>query len=238
MPSFKHSGDLGDILYALPTVKALGGGILYLDVDGGKTEPEVIKQNPRGRNKFNANGYATIRPLLLQQPYLTDVQVWQGQAVAYNLDQARRLMSDQRLNLVALWLKAFNLNPAIFNQPWLTINDPPLRLHKPMLVNRTCRYHSKYHWWAANAPALAQQAIFLGFEKEHEIFEYTFDVKIEFFKARDALHIAQLLLGSQWLIGNQSFIMAIAHGLGTPYIEESYDYAPTSVFQRENGKYI
>lgn len=33
--TFKHSGDLGDIIFALPAVRALGGGILYLDPDGG-----------------------------------------------------------------------------------------------------------------------------------------------------------------------------------------------------------
>lgn len=229
---------MGDVIYSLPTVKALGGGLLYLDIEGGKSEPEVQKQHSRGFINFTRSMYDTLYPLLKQQPYITDVQIWQGQTVDYNLDQARRLMHNQRMNLVALWLTAFNLDPSTYNQTWLTLNSPPLRLNKPILVNRTVRYHSKYHWWWGNAPALAQQGIFIGLEKEHDIFQYTYDVRIEYFKAQDALQIAQLLAGSQILVGNQSFIMSLAHGLGTPYLEEAYDYAPTSIFQRENGKYI
>ena len=31
MNSFRHSGKLGDIIYSLPAVRALGGGIFYVD---------------------------------------------------------------------------------------------------------------------------------------------------------------------------------------------------------------
>ncbi len=30
MTWFGHSGDMGDVIYALPTIKAMGGGILPL----------------------------------------------------------------------------------------------------------------------------------------------------------------------------------------------------------------
>jgi hypothetical protein len=38
---FKHSGDLGDIIFSLPTIRALGGGTLYLDPAGGQNSPLV-----------------------------------------------------------------------------------------------------------------------------------------------------------------------------------------------------
>ena len=31
MNTFRHSGKLGDIVYSLPAVRALGGGLMYLD---------------------------------------------------------------------------------------------------------------------------------------------------------------------------------------------------------------
>ena len=41
MKTFKHSGDMGDIVFSIPTVRALGGGVLYLDPDGGQ-ESRVV----------------------------------------------------------------------------------------------------------------------------------------------------------------------------------------------------
>lgn len=39
MTTFKHSGDLGDIIYSLPTIASPGGGELLLDVSGGAEDP-------------------------------------------------------------------------------------------------------------------------------------------------------------------------------------------------------
>ncbi|CAN5598580.1 hypothetical protein BH10PLA1_BH10PLA1_05760 [soil metagenome] len=37
--TFKHSGDMGDVILSLPAVRALGGGVIYLDPSGGEREP-------------------------------------------------------------------------------------------------------------------------------------------------------------------------------------------------------
>ena len=53
MPTFKHSGDLGDIIFALPAVRALGGGTLLLDPQGGASEPAVAETaHPRKRTRL------------------------------------------------------------------------------------------------------------------------------------------------------------------------------------------
>ena len=46
--TFKHSGNLGDIVYSLPTIIALGGGILYLNnrVEGMRIEKNVAGPQP------------------------------------------------------------------------------------------------------------------------------------------------------------------------------------------------
>ena len=238
MATFKHSGDLGDILYALPAVKALSGGTLYLDLNGGRTEPFVQQTCPDGHTKLGQRAYDALRPLLLEQPYITDVQPWAGEPIDHNLDRFRgQVLTGGQVNLVVAHLRAFGLPEGIYNDPWLTLRSPPVTLHKPVVISRTVRYHSKYRWWALNIRQLAPQAVFLGFEKEHDIFQYTFECQVDFHWAKDALEIAQVLLGSQMLIGNSNFTMAIAHGLGTPFVQELYEYSP-SVFQRANGRYM
>ena len=54
--TFLHSGDLGDIIYSLPTIRKLGGGILYLDITGGSKD-EYCKQQTTDRLKFNINSF-------------------------------------------------------------------------------------------------------------------------------------------------------------------------------------
>jgi hypothetical protein len=236
--TFKHSGDLGDIIYSLPTVKALGGGVLYLDVNGGESDPFVRQQTVRGRTKFNRAGYEFIRPLLIEQSYVHDVRIWSGEPIQYNLDSVRRQMGDMRARLAALYQRTFGLDESLVDQPWLSLRSPPISLSKPIIVNRTPRYHSRYHWWELNHRSLLSMAIFIGLEKEREVFEYTFDCTIDFHKAADALEIARILAGSRLLIANQGFIMSIAIGLGTAFMQEVYDSAPNCIFQRANAQYF
>src|SRR5437763_17035927 len=94
--TFKHSGELGDVIHALPTVRALGGGILYLDPEGGEKE-WIVKEPDKNRTrlKFNAAAIDSVRPLLLLQEYIQEVRCWNGEAVDYNLDRFRLNISDK-----------------------------------------------------------------------------------------------------------------------------------------------
>ncbi len=63
--NFYHSGDLGDIIYSLPTIKELGGGTLHL---GNKF---LDKQLPE--KKITKAVVENLRPILIQQEYIRDV---------------------------------------------------------------------------------------------------------------------------------------------------------------------
>src|SRR5580765_1733925 len=106
--TFKHSGDLGDIIFSLPTIRALGGGVLYLDPTGGETEPRVKEPlKLRTHTKLTAAAIDSLRPLLLLQEYIADVRFWGGEPVDHNLDEFRR--SAPQLNLADAHLQAFDL---------------------------------------------------------------------------------------------------------------------------------
>ena len=72
--TFKHSGDLGDIIYSLPTIRALGGGILYLDPEGGANDKYVRDQSVDGRTRLNKLTIDSLTPLLEAQPYIEKVK--------------------------------------------------------------------------------------------------------------------------------------------------------------------
>ena len=94
MNTFKHSGDLGDIIYSLPTIRALGGGILYLDPAGGESDPYIRAQCVDGKTRLNKQTIDFLSPLLKLQPYITDVRYWNGEKVTYNLDEFRQKFGD------------------------------------------------------------------------------------------------------------------------------------------------
>ena len=51
--TFKHSGDIGDIIYGLVSIKRIGGGTLYLDTSGGENDKACNFQCLDGKTKFN-----------------------------------------------------------------------------------------------------------------------------------------------------------------------------------------
>jgi hypothetical protein len=238
--TFKHSGALGDIIYSLPTIKALGGGVLYLDIEGGKDEPAIMGERGDGRIRFDRRGYDTIRPLLLEQPYLKDVSIWEHQPVDHNLNDMRKVpVSRGEFRILdAFYASQFPPGTVAPDAPWLTLKSEPIKLHKPIIVNRTGRYQQKDARWEMNKPHWLPNGIFIGLEIEHRMFEHTFDCKIDFFKTNDALEIARVLLGAKLLIANQSFVMAIAIGLGIPFIQETYEPMADCVFKRANAQYF
>ena len=66
---FLHSGDIGDIIAALPSIRQLGGGELII------TEPNLpgtYRQSMRGA-RFDA-----IAPILREQSYITDIRFEEG----------------------------------------------------------------------------------------------------------------------------------------------------------------
>lgn len=244
MTTFKHSGDLGDIVYSLPTIEKLGGGTLYLDLGGGADEPIIQTQVVEKRTKLNQAGLDFLAPLLRAQPCLKDVAAWSGEAIDYNLNRFRYKLADPQSrsktkNLLDLHLDAFNLPPHDPNRGWLVCGEP-IRLDKRIVVARSPRYQSNYPWFVLRKYALRDKAVFIGLPKEHELFEYTFDIAIDYRPVADALEMARVIAGCETLIANATFALALGIGLGTvAIVHELEPHFPTTYFEhRKNITYI
>ena len=241
--TFKHSGDLGDIIYSLPVIKKYGGGTLYLDVTGGEDEPACKAQCMNGKTKFNKTTYEFIRPLIAAQPYIKDVKIFEkGQSIDYNLNNFRNRFNNPRCptrNLLDLHMEAFGLPEWDPNEPWLFVKDP-IHLERKTVVCRSPRMQSNYPWFEMNKFNFRDKGVFIGLPKEHEYFEWTFDIKIPYHPVTDALEVARILLGSTALAANSTFILAVAIGLGTvPIFQEVEQHFPTTVFKgKTNMQYF
>jgi hypothetical protein len=73
--TFKHSGDLGDIIFSLPVIASEGGGVLYLDPEGGKQEP-LVSWGQYETTKLTEGSILALKPLLEAQDYIEEVRLW------------------------------------------------------------------------------------------------------------------------------------------------------------------
>jgi hypothetical protein len=235
--TFKHSGDLGDIIFSLPTVRALGGGVLYLDP---KEEPLVTWSGGLFNNtKLNKKGIESIRELLESQEYIDEVRYWEGEEVDYNLDQFR--LHIRYNNLSDSHLTAFNLPVEERDTPWLQVSSSVINdLDKDVVIARSCRYHSNYSFWETIDRTIVEKAFFLGFKKEYEYFKYTYPHMkgVPRKEVDNLLEMAQIINGADLFIGNQGLPHAIAEGLKKPLINEVFRPYPAAIFDREDAKYV
>ena len=222
----KHSGDLGDIIFSIPAINALGGGVLCLDPAGGESSPAFTRIG-QPRTKLDIESINEVTPLLRIQKCIVDVLPWSGQKVKYDLDKFRDHIRFN--NLCISHLEAFGLNHDLSRKPWL--NFPYKRkLPKRFVISRTPRYHGNYTFWVNQLPRIKNDAIFVGFEKEHEIFEYTFGCKIDFYPTPSILDLAETINSAEVLFCNQGLPHAIAEGLHRNLVCEMYRIYPAAVF--------
>lgn len=220
MQKFSHSGDIGDIIYALPAIRAQGGGELYLfDMPGrtahGMTEAKVNR----------------LRPLLELQPYITAVH-WSPSIADSSLNGFRdHLGHAGTLTDAHLATQAWGWEAR--RTAWLEVDVP--HCPYPVVFSRSPRYRNNRFPWHMIADTYRGQACFVGFPDEHEDFVRRYG-EVPLYRADDFLELARAIAGSKLFVGNQSSPLAVAHGLKHPLIMEISPGAAQHhcVFQRWN----
>lgn len=243
MKTFKHSGDLGDIIYSLPTIRAFGGGILCLDPNAGVSEETIRRQCPEGKTKLDAGKIDFLKPILESQPYIKGVRYWDGEQVTHNLNEFRMVFANGNrrsptANLADCHLERFGFAFSETDKPWLDVEGETV-LDRPVIISRGPRVQGGYGRLNAMKMDLQKDAIFVGMPKEHEYFEWTFGITIPYHKTETVIELAKVIKGSKLFIGNSSFPLSLAIGMGHPNIMQEVDpKAPTTVFQNKQMMYI
>lgn len=217
--TFWHSGDLGDIIAALPTVRALGGGDF------------IIGHKPNGqRESLRGPRFEALAPLLLAQPYIASVR-W-GDPVPGCIDFSDfRHCPHDGMN-IAYW-QAKYVGAVISMEPWLAVRAP---VHGRAVVARSPRYHNPEFPWRTLLPRLVDP-LFIGFPDEHDAFCKAVGWRVEHAPTSTLLETARLIAGARVFVGNQSAPFWIAIGLGTPTIQETWLEGANSVVHRKGAHY-
>lgn len=239
LKTFKHSGDLGDIIYSLPAIKALGGGVLYLDPTGGLNDPLVSwgVESRYQQTSLNEKSISSIAPLLLQQDYIKDVKIWNDDChIDYNLNNFRKNIKTP--NLSDAHLSAFNLSLSHKNSAWLKVDrgiDHPEG--KSILITRSLRVHSNHSFWENLSENIIYNSVFVGNSFEYEVFNKTFRYKIPFWEL-SILDLSRAIKNCSLFISNQTLGSAIAEGFKKNLIQEVYRICPLAIFERKGATYV
>ena len=230
LKTFLHSGNLGDIIYSLPTVIALGGGILYIKIAAGRPELSSRAPTPNPMSELMA---LQLIELLKTQPYLTDIKLYTGEKVDYILDQFREHRAVMRNPIAGSHLEVFGVNYNLA-LPWLQ-GISPLYIND-IVISRTRRNLSplnRFDWQVLGQYEKA--CVFIGFEDEYNEFKNSTGLKVERYPARSILEISRVIKGSKLFIGNQSLGFALAEAMKHPRVLEVYYHAPNCMPQSLNG---
>lgn len=204
---------MGDIIYSLPAIKALGGGDLYLNINSFTL--------------LNKTKYEFLKPLLMNQPYIHDVHLWNREQIDVDLDRFRYSgFNLSRKNLCEAHLEAFGLDPALSGDRWLYAKSNP-HPYLPIIINRTFRYRCPQFCYAP----YANFGAFVGLPDEHSDFVQRWG-QIEHIKVNDALELAELIHGAELFVGNQSLAFAISEGLHVNNLLEESPHLKNCNFKR------
>jgi hypothetical protein len=245
LKTFRHSGNLGDIIYSLPAVQALGGGVFYLD-----DRTTYLGKPPLGRDSA-----LMMAALLETQSYVTQACVYEGQRVDHDLDRfrdkaipvhifntvksqtdefiglmfgkpakdiRRTLIPKLELDLPQYHWEAAGLRGRVdLSTPWIT--GIPGKAVAEIVVSKTSRYPGALDWSALQE--YAGRSVFVGLEEEWRQFRQShFD--FPFYKAENLLDLARVIAAAKLFIGNQSLPLALADAMHIPRVCELWEISP------------
>lgn len=223
--SYSHSGNLGDIIWALPTIRQMGAGELNLIPDN---IPTVIRKYANGpvfpeyENRLSKKEFDMIAPLLESQSYITKLTFEKDKKFDVDLDLFRGTVGAAfKTNFIDTYAQTFNL-PADY-RPWLTVT--PKKVAK-FVVTRTLRYHSPK---TSTVPTwvkmlhdnnMGAMGVFVGLPDEHKYFQDLFNIDIPYYPVKNFLELAEVIAGADLFVSNATFASSVAMGLGTPTMLE------------------
>lgn len=232
--TYKHAGDLGDIIYSLPVIRTLGGGTLCLHSEPWTREPMTEAK------------VQSLRSLLITQPYIEDVH-WLGydDKVDVNLNDFRAAYFrdfkkpdfPKERNFCEWILRTHGCDPDEQNKQWLQVE--PLRVAR-VIINRAGAWRKPHHVyqnrafpWRRIVEQYEGDIAFVGLSHERGDFIRQFG-HVPYYPTTDLHHLGRVIAGADLFIGNQSCAYAIAEGLKKRAILEVCPWLPNCLFHRSD----
>ena len=205
---FKHSGNSGDIIYSLPSIKSLTKDAeLFIELDV-PMQLYAGAFHPNNGVRMTKEMFDMLAPLLMLQPYIKSVKIWNGEEVDYDLDGFRYIPMNLGQGNISRWY--FNITKKLpdLSRKWLKTGDY-LTETPPVIIARSERYQN---------PNIRFNFLndydcgFLGTQREYLLMKAKIP-NLKWVKVMDFLELAEVINYSSLFIGNQSFPYSVAEGL-------------------------
>nr|WP_315463935.1 hypothetical protein [uncultured Rhodoferax sp.] len=235
---FKHSGRLGDIVYALPLIQ-------QMSLEAGKPAELFIPSDtpsrlggdvfhPGGDRMVSAGLFAFIEPLLAVQPYVEKVHyvpAAQVPAKHIDLDQFKSAGINLKAGLIQGWYrKAFGVAFPL-EKSWISLppelDSTAFEPKFDVLMGRTTRFCNT----SINYSLLDQldRVGFIGLPFEYEDFVKRQGLKhLEYVPVTDALDLVRKMQSCRVYVGNQSVNFSLAEACKVPRALEVFEPAPVA----------
>jgi hypothetical protein len=233
--NINHSGNIGDIVYALPTIKRifeLTGARINLYLKMGK--PRILPQfmsHPLGSIMLNQKMAEMLFPLINSQDYIQKCEIYNGQFIHIDLDIFRsQAIPLDRAN-IARWCGYITGVTPELSKSWLTV-IPNSEYKDQIVLARSERYRNSsinYSFLKAY-----KNLTFIGISSEYEDMRRSIP-HLKWVQVNDFLTLVQIIAGCKFFIGNQSFPFSIAEGLKVPRVLEAYYEIPNVIPEGDNA---
>lgn len=208
---FRHSGLIGDIIYAIPAMQVLAAGKeihLHLLIN----QKSLYK---KGMQHYNKNKILTeksvewLSPLLLTQPGFKCCDIYTNQQIDYDLDVFRKYPFDYNTGHICRWYFLTYGITKDLSEPWLFVQADNA-FQNEIIISRSFRYRAPgiSYDFLAKYPAIT----FLGLPDEYEDMKKSIP-QLKYKAVKDFLEFAQIIAGCRFFIGNQSFPFALAEAI-------------------------
>ena len=229
---FRHSGNAGDIMYAIPAMYALAKNRkihLHLNINARGDYGKM--KHPLGTVMLNQQMADMLQPLVLNQPSFASCSAYHGEPVDVDLDQFRKYPFNYRTGNICRWyFLTFGINGDL-SKPWLhALPDPSFK--NTIVIARSRRYRNP----GIDYSFLSQftDTAFVGLPDEYEDMKKMIP-NIRYVGVSNFLEMASVIAGSKFFIGNQSLPFSIAEGLKTKRILEVFHLSPNVIVEGSNG---
>jgi hypothetical protein len=233
--NFNHSGNAGDIIYALPTIKKIQQQVhtpvnLYLRAN----QPLNISAratHPLGNVMLNGKVIEMLEPLISSQPYIDYCGPLTDQRIDVDLDFFRAGIVPQDKGNIAHWCGYITgVNPELWKK-WIEVT-PDTAFNDCVVIARSERYRNTLIDYSFLKKY--DKLKFIGVEAEFKDIRRCIP-NIEWVQVDDFLQMAQIIAGSKFFIGNQSFPFSIAEAMKIPRILEVSLEVINVIPEGENG---
>ena len=221
MKTGMHYGDMGDIIYCIPTCRALGITKLYISIEN------------ECHTKMTAYNIRFMAPLFAHMGI--EMVLWNHKDdYDYDLNAYRKLMEDLTYTHLGLsQARAMGVDVDM-SARYIDVEEKRKGLKPYIIVNRTLRYNNASFNWQMLLNS-HENIYFVGTEEEYSYLRTITGADISYLYVDDMLELARYIKGAYAFIGNQSSPFAVAEGLKVNRIQETCEWVPNALPMSKNG---